>query len=75
MAEAVMINGGAQGTMRLDDFARTFTWADDKYPMQTGLREMVDEIMTVRHRSDASFKQQKQLFGRHGGRVPGLERV
>lgn len=43
-----MINGGAQGTMRLDDFARTFMWADDKYPIQTGLREMVDEIMTVR---------------------------
>eukprot|EP01046_Picozoa_sp_COSAG06_P040781 COSAG06_NODE_4972_length_3817_cov_9.879236_2_plen_57_part_00 len=43
-----MIQGGAQGTMRLDDFARTFAWADDKYPTQTPLRDMVDEIVTVR---------------------------
>jgi hypothetical protein len=48
VGEAIMIQGGAQGTMRLDDFARTFAWADDKYPTQTPLRDMVDEIVTVR---------------------------
>ena len=46
-AEPVYVQG-VPGNPRLEDFARSFAWADDKYPIQTPLRDMVDEIMTVR---------------------------
>ena len=43
VSEPVMITGSG-APARLQDFSRAFQWADDKYPMQAPLREMVDEI-------------------------------
>ena len=33
---------------RIEDYLKNFRWADDKYPVQTPLRDMVDEIVQVR---------------------------
>ena len=48
VGEAIIIRGGASGNARLDDFARSFVWADDKFPVQASLRESVDGIVAVR---------------------------
>ena len=32
----------------MEDYLKRFQWADDKYPVHTPLRDMVDEIVQVR---------------------------
>lgn len=63
---------GCGAPIRLEDFGRSFRWADDKYPIGSSLRDMTDEIQARVTKYADTLQSKVQNYTKLVGELGGM---